>query len=124
VRAFVLAADVYGNGANVIMFPPAGTRKASEAEPLDHLVNPEVLPESREIAESAVEPGHTPCRTEARWKIDERGNAALVSWRTADACSGDGWTGAARAPEHRASASGRSAHGKRRSAVFTVHPRP
>jgi hypothetical protein len=103
-RVFVLAADDSGTSPNVVMFPPPGSNKQ---EPLHELSNPEIVADSREITHRATTPGETPCRTEGRWKIDDRGNAAIVSWRTAKSCSGDDWSRAAAsaaAKPHRAAA--------------------
>jgi hypothetical protein len=101
-RVFVLAADDSGTSPNVIMFPPPGSKR----EMLQALSNPEIVADRREIVHRATTPGETPCRTEGRWKIDDRGNASIVSWRTAKSCSGDGWSRAATsaAKPHRAAA--------------------
>lgn len=87
LRAFVLARKEDGEGANVLMFPRPG---GGTGLPYMHqLSNPLVIGSRREITHLSVDPESRPCRTEGRWRVDTRGNAGLVSWRSAAACSGN-----------------------------------
>lgn len=86
-NAFVLAHSEDGEGANVLMFPRPG---GGEAGPYMHeLSNPTIVGNRLEIAHLGMDPDGRPCRTEGRWRIDARGNAGLLSWRTAASCSGE-----------------------------------
>jgi hypothetical protein len=90
-RAFVLARDERGNGANVLMFPRPGGKAV---EPLHELSNPRVAPDAREFVHTQIDPGDRPCRQQGRWRVDERGNAGLLGWRSSTSCDG-AWTAAA-----------------------------
>jgi hypothetical protein len=84
-RAFVLARDDLGNGANVLLFPRPGGKKA---EPLHELSNPRVAPDTQEFVHTDIDPQDRPCREQGRWRVDARGNPGLLSWRASNSCDG------------------------------------
>jgi hypothetical protein len=114
-RAFVLARDERGNGANVLMFPRPGGKSV---EPLHELSNPRVTPAAREFIHTAVDPGDRPCRQQGRWRVDERGNAGLLGWRSSNSCDGE-WTTAAASAKKDPPAAKSSRGSKKKSARKT-----
>jgi hypothetical protein len=110
-RAFVLAHDTAGSGANVIMFPRPGGKSV---EPMHELANPRVDPKAREFVHTAVDPSDRPCRQQGRWRIDERGNAGLLGWRSSSACDGE-WTTAV--AKSKAASTAKSARSSKKSSA-------